>query len=268
MGGIQGVMFRVTATLCCGVAIASAQAFAPTGTLKFEVGTVKPSVPGAPMTGIRPAPGGRRYSGTGVPLRSMLWIAYQVKPEQIEGGPSWVDTEPFDLNAQAEHPSSIEDLHIMLQNLLTEEFKLQFHYSRKEMQAYVLDVDKFGPKNMTPHPHPYGDNVLLDRYTEKLVHATWKAHCASLDFLAWRLSQIFDRPVINQTHIPGCFDFDLVFTRDLPPGYEEGEVFNGEPLDTSGPTVFQALRSQLGLRLETKKAPVETLVIDSERGPP
>jgi uncharacterized protein (TIGR03435 family) len=71
-----------------------------------------------------------------------------------------------------------------------------------------------------------------------------------------------DRPVINKTQIKGGFDFELSYTRDLPPGIREGALLNGEPIDTSGPNIFTAIRQQLGLKLEAQKGPVETLVID------
>jgi uncharacterized protein (TIGR03435 family) len=108
------------------------QRFAPTGRLTFEVASVKPSPPGTEAAEVRPAPGGRRYVGVHTPLRSYLYVAYQVRPEQIIGGPRWVDSELYDLNAEAERPSSIEDLHVMLQNLLSERFKLRFHLIRRK----------------------------------------------------------------------------------------------------------------------------------------
>jgi uncharacterized protein (TIGR03435 family) len=247
---------------------AAGQAFAPTGSLTFEVASIKPSQPGGSEGGVRPAPGGQRYIGSNVVLRSYLYVAYQVKPEQIAGGPGWVDTEPYDLNAEAEKPSSIEDLHIMLQNLLTERFKLRFHYETKEMLAYVLTVDKNGPKNLKAHPGASGGDVLLDRATEQLGREKWSAHCASMNFFIWRLSPWFDRPFINQTSLKGCFDFELTFARELPLSVCQGNVPSDlASIDTSGPTIFEALPKQLGLKLESKKAPVETLVIDHAERP-
>jgi uncharacterized protein (TIGR03435 family) len=237
------------------------QAFAPTGSLTFEVAAIRPSKPDTPGGGVRPA-GDRRYVGTNVSLRGYLYVAYQVKAEQIAGGPAWVDTESYDLNAEAEKPSSIEELHIMLQNILTERFKLRLHHEVKEMSAYVLAVDKDGPKNLKPHPGAAGGDVILDQATEQLLHDKWTAHCASMDFFTWRLSGMFDRPIINQTNLDGCFDFEIAFTRELPRGMQEGQLFNGAPIDTYGPTIYQALQKQLGLKLEARKAPVDTLVID------
>jgi uncharacterized protein (TIGR03435 family) len=247
--------------------LAAGQAFAPTGSLMFEVASVKPSQPGTTGGVVRPAPGGRRYVGSNLPLRSYLYVAYQVKEEQITGGPAWVDTELYDLNAEAEKPTNIEELHIMLQNILTERFKLQFHFEKKENSAYVLSVDKDGPKNLKPHPSPSGGDVLLDQVSEGLVHDKWTAHCASINFFVWRLSGWFDRPIINQTALDGCFDFELSFTRELPSGVQEGQLFNGTPIDTYGPTIYQAFQKQLGLKLEAKRAPVDTMVIDHAERP-
>jgi uncharacterized protein (TIGR03435 family) len=73
--------------------------------------------------------------------------------------------------------------------------------------------------------------------------------------------------VIDQTGIKGGYDFALAYTMDLPPGVSESAIVNGAPLDTSGPTIFEALRQQLGLRLEPRKGPVRIIVIDHVEKP-
>src|SRR5690348_4760992 len=110
---------------------------APSGP-RFEVASIKLSEPGQNMRGIRPAPGGQRYVATNATLRMMLLIAYRLKNDQLTGGPDWIDNEGYDMNAKAERPSSVEELHIMLQNLLAERFHLQFHRQSKELPVYVL----------------------------------------------------------------------------------------------------------------------------------
>ena len=256
---------RMLAAALMAAAVAAAQAFAPTGSLTFDVASLKRSQPGAAEAGVRPAPGGRRYVGN-VPLRTYLYVAYQVRPEQIVGGPRWADSELYDLNAQAEAPSSIEDLHVMLQNLLTERFKLRFHFEAKEMRAYVLTVDNNGPKNLKLRPSGSGGDVILERTAAQMVHETWTAHCASMDFFVWRFSAWLDQPMTNRTDLKGCFDFRLEFTRELP-RVQDGQLIDGIPIDTSGPTIYQALQSQLGLKFESKKASVETMVIDYAERP-
>src|SRR5580658_8760416 len=96
--------------------------------LKFDVASLKPSQADGPGPfGIRPAPGGRRYVASSVPLSLMIAVAYRLKGSQITGGPAWFNTDRFDMNAEAEKPSTVEELHAMLQNLLADRFKLQFH---------------------------------------------------------------------------------------------------------------------------------------------
>jgi uncharacterized protein (TIGR03435 family) len=88
-----------------------------------------------------------------------------------------------------------------------------------------------------------------------------------MDFFAWRLSQNLDRPVVDQTQLTGGYDFDLTFTKDRPPDLPPDATFNGTPMDWSGPTIFDAVRQQLGLRLESRKGPVDTIVIDHAEKP-
>lgn len=73
--------------------------------------------------------------------------------------------------------------------------------------------------------------------------------------------------VVDQTNLKGGYDFDLSFTADLPPGTQPGALLNGEPIDTSGPPIFEAIRKQLGLRLERRKGSADTLVIDHAEKP-
>ena len=97
---------------------------------------------------------------------------------------------------------------------------------------------------------------------EKPLHQKLKMTSVSMDYFAFGLTVIMDRPVINRTAIEGAYDFTLTYTMDLPPGVSENTIVNGAPLDTSGPTIFEALRSQLGLLLEPRRGPVQIMVID------
>jgi uncharacterized protein (TIGR03435 family) len=248
-------MHRIAVTI-----LLSVSAFAQPKTLKFEVASLKPAPEGGRGGAIRPAQGGERYLANNLPLRMLIQVAYQLKPDQIVGGPDWVNTDRWDMNAKAEKPSNADELHLMLQDLLVERFQLKFHNETKEMPVYVLSVDK-GSK-MTAHDAASAGDPWIDQAIQGAVHAKWSAKFASMDFFAWRLSQILDRPVINRTDLKGGFDFDLSFTRDLPPGIAPDALVNGEPIDTSGPNIFSAVKQQLGLKLEAQKGPVQIMVID------
>jgi len=240
-------------------------AFTQPKTLKFEVASIKPTAEGGRGGGIRPAQGGERYIATGMPLRGLMMVAYRVKPEQIVGGPDWISTDRWDMNAKAEKPSTPEELHVMLQDLLAERFQLKFHRDTKELPIYVLSVDKT-PK-MTPHEAASAGDPWIDQSVERIVQVKMSAKFAPMDYFAWRLGQLLDRPVVDRTGLKGGFNFEFTYTRDLPPGVPPGALINGEPIDTSGPTIFTALKAQLGLKLEAQKGPVETMVIDKVEKP-
>jgi uncharacterized protein (TIGR03435 family) len=142
-------MHRIIVAVFAAIGLLNAQT-PPPASLKFEVASVKPSRPGENIGGIRPAPGGERYRATNLTLKQFIAVAYRLKSDQIVTGAKWMETDHFDMNAKAERPSTLEELHIMLQDLLTERFKLQLHHETKELPIYALVVDKGGIK-MQPH---------------------------------------------------------------------------------------------------------------------
>ncbi|HEY1493299.1 MAG TPA: TIGR03435 family protein, partial [Candidatus Solibacter sp.] len=128
-----------------------AQAPAPdSSALRFEVASLKSTPAGGRGGMIRPSPGGERYLATGISLQLLMTVAYRVKADQITGGPAWTLTDRWDMNAKAERPSTVEEMHTMLKNLLADRFQLRFHLETKELSVYALTVDKAGLK-LTPH---------------------------------------------------------------------------------------------------------------------
>lgn len=177
-----------------------------------------------------------------------------------------MDTDTFDMQAKAEKPSNVEELHIMLQNLLAERFQLQFHRSTKVMPMYALTVEKGGPK-MEAHTAKSAGDPWVDIQQTKFLHQTWIATFVPMDYFAWRLSMLMDLPVVDQTNLKGGYDFKLSYTADLPPNLPAEARINGEAIDTTGPSIYEAVREQLGLKLEKTKGPVEILQIDRVEKP-
>jgi uncharacterized protein (TIGR03435 family) len=247
------------------IALAVAQSPAPDAALKYEVASVKPATPGQPGMA-RPEPGGQRYRGTNLPLNLYISSAYRIKADQVVGAPGWVDTDRFDIEAQAEKPSSLEQHHLMMQSLLAERFHLKFHFETKEMPVYALTVESSGPK-LTPHDAANSGEPWIEQGRDKPFHAGWTATAASMELFAFRLASILDRPVIDQTGLKGDYDFTLTYTMDLPPNLPSTALLNGEPLDLSGPSIFQAIRQQLRLRLDARKGPAKVMVIDHVEKP-
>jgi uncharacterized protein (TIGR03435 family) len=265
-------MYRTaTAVLVSGLmgALAIAQEPPADPNLKFEVATLKASPAGQERTGpcgIRPQPGGQTYSADCTSLKGFLTVVYRIKPDQITGGPAWADNDRFEMRGKAEKPSNADELHVMLRNLLIERCKLQYHFEKKELPIYALTVDKGGPK-LTPHEAKNAGDPWIDQTQAQFLHVKMVATFCPLDYLAFRLGQMMDRPVVDMTGLKGGYDFTLEFTRELPPNIPETAQINGSPIDTSGLTVYEAVQKQLGLKLERQKGPAPILVIDHAEKP-
>ena len=260
-----------TAVIVSGLmgALAGAQEPPADPNLKFEVATLKPSPAGQERTGpcgIRPQPGGQSYSADCMSLKGFLNVIYRIKPDQVTGGPAWADNDRFEMRGKAEKPSSADELHVMLKNLLIERFKLQYHFEKKELPIYALTVDKGGAK-LTPHEAKNAGDSWIDQTQAQFLHMKMVATFCPLDYFAFRLGQMMDRPVVDMTGLKGGYDFTLEFTRELPPNIPETAQINGSPIDTSGLTVYEALQKQLGLKLERQKGPAPILVIDHAEKP-
>jgi uncharacterized protein (TIGR03435 family) len=239
---------RLRLATCALLAFAAA-ASAADKTLAFEVASVKPTHGDSPGGGIRAMPGGQTYLATGATLRLMIMLMYKVSDRQLAGGPSWMNFDRWDVNAKAERPSSLDQLHQMFQTLLADRFQLRFHTETREMTAYVLTLDKSGSKmKRNPSPEPF-DFPLKPTGPGKFVpnHLDMKYFC-------WWLGQPLQAPVVNQTGLDGFYDFTL----EVPPP-ENGRP---DPSDT-----FAAMREQLGLKMEMRKAPVAVMVIDRAERP-
>lgn len=205
-------------------------------------------------------------------LARFIAMAYAVKPYQVTGGPNWIDTEHYDILAKLEHaaeealpPDSTPrqraeaddaQRRAALQDLLAERFQLKFHRETKEMPCYALTVAKGGFKlKESPNKGEHGTNSQGNGNQRSLT-ATGVDMGRVVTFLARQL----DRPVVDMTHIQGFYDFTLSWTPD--------DLKNaGAPDQPALPSLFTALQENLGLKLESQKAPVELLVIDGAERP-
>jgi uncharacterized protein (TIGR03435 family) len=234
---------------------------------KFEVLSVKPSQPGSLVQSIGSAPGGERYQAKAVTLKTLIQTAYRVRADQIVGGPNWIGVDRFDLEAKAEKPSSEVELRAMLKSALSERFGLQFRSDTKELPAYILTAEKSGPK-MTPHDPERTGEAKVAFTTLQPLHMKVAGTAASMELFAFRMNYLLDRPMIDQTGLSGGYDFTLTYTMEAPESMKEAmTTHGGQPIDFTGPTIFKALREQLGLRLEPAKAPVEIMSISAVSKP-
>lgn len=222
---------------------------------EFEVATVKPAKQDQTGGGIRPLPGGQSYIAQNVPVRLIIMLMFHLTDTQVAGGPSWIGSDRWDIEAKAEHPASVDELHVMFQNLLIDRFNLKFHTEKKEMPVYSLVVDKPGSK-MKPNnsPEPY-EIPIRGAGRGKIA-----AQRCSMSYFTWVLAQQAGRPVLDKTGLPGFYDFTFEWMPQpvTLPGTDGADASAGG----EGPSLFTALREQLGLRLDAGKGPVEVMVID------
>jgi uncharacterized protein (TIGR03435 family) len=179
--------------------------------------------------------------------------------QHVTGGPGWVDSDLWDVKAKADKSYSLDDLHTMFQNLLADEFKLKFHKEVKQGPVYVLTVDKSGSK-MKVNDSPQDYEIPIQGGPGFVT----VGKRVPMEYLCYNLGQILrndDRPVIDKTGLTGFYDFTLSFMPELAPG------FTVAPELQNRPSIFDALRDQLGLRLEAQKGPVVYYVIDSVERP-
>lgn len=225
--------------------------------LTFDVASIKLAKPGTPGGAIKVMPGGEEYIAQDAPVKLLIALMYKIPMRQITGGPDWLSTDLYEIDAKANHSYNIDDLHVMFQNLLTDEFKLKFHKEIKEGNVYALTIDRSGLK-MKEHTADQAFNIPITGG----VAAGFTGDRVDMQYLCWWLGQVLtndQRPVVDMTGLTKFYDFKLTFVPELPPNVSP-ETIPGEILNR--PTLFEALKLQLGLRLDPQKGPVEYYVID------
>jgi bla regulator protein blaR1 len=242
----------------------------------FEVASIKPNKSGEPNVRLMFTPNG--FSATNAPLGEVIRLAYQVQEFQMSGGPPWINSERYDIEAKvdssvAEKLNQLDmDQHrLLLRPLLEDRFQLKVHQETKELPIYALVVAKNGPKLHAAKPD--------DTYPEGIKGPDGVGHPGLMRMgpggitaqglpmatIARLLSQQLGRTIVDKTGLTGNYDVNLKWTPDNGPGSMMGP--DSKPTPDSGPSIFTAIQEQLGLKLESQKGPVEVLVIDRVERP-
>jgi uncharacterized protein (TIGR03435 family) len=225
--------------------------------LTFDVAAIHPAQPGSDRGIIKPLPAGNGYTVENMSVKTMMSVIYRIPSRQITGGPDWFNTATFDVDAKVDGTYSIDDLHTMFKNLLADRFGLKFHTAKKEGAVYALVVDKSGMK-MTPDGSAGGLEIPIVRQTP----SKWVGTKVPMEYLCWFIGQQMrsdPRPVIDKTGLTQVYSFTLTFAPELPPGLTREDLL---PELQDMPTISDAVRGQLGLRLEPAKGLVDNYVID------
>jgi uncharacterized protein (TIGR03435 family) len=270
-------MRRLMVVLAAGLAavVVNAQAPPPAALRPaFEVAAVRPNTSGSASMNVGTQPGGR-FNAVNIPLTQLIQNAYRVHDFQIIGGPAWL-SDRFDVIAKAETefapaaPGTIGTQWLMLQSLLAERFQLVAHRETREMDIYALmrarEDGRLGPRlrqsdidcaaltrpgaTLPPPAAPAPGMRPIRPCMIRAGGGNVVAGASRLDVLVANLSSETRRIVENRTGLTGVFDIDLSWAPD-------GST------DTTRASLFTALQEQLGLKLESTRAPVEVLVIDS-----
>jgi uncharacterized protein (TIGR03435 family) len=237
---------------------------------KFEVASIKLSVEQRLMA-VRPMPGGRLVATA--PVKLLIMNAYGLQRSEIVGGPDWINTDRYEIEAKAEDNASRGRLMLMLQSLLEDRFQMRAHRETRESSAYVLIVDKNGPKLVPPKEGacPAADTSASLGRSEAAAPPCGQIGISTspsgvriegsrvpISELVRGLAVALDQPVLDRTNLVGSFDIRLQFIDEVP---------GAPPSDSPGPSVFIALQEQLGLKLKFAKGPIEFLVIDHVERP-
>lgn len=275
-------------------------------TPSFEVASVKSNKGGigGPMM-MRMLPSS--FNATNVSVQMLLTMALRIRQFQIQGAPPWLNTDRFDINAKAPEGTPPDQLMAMVKSLLADRFKLVSHNETKESPIYALVMarsdGKLGPKMAKTTddcdavlaqrraaaraggpggpavftPPPIGErpvctiNMGSSQGPNGGFMMRFRGGGQTIDNLVRQLEGMVDRSIVNKTGLTGLYDFDLEFVpRFAGMGPSTGGISatgqgTAAPID-DGATVFEAVQ-QLGLKLESTRAPVEYLVIDSVEKP-
>jgi uncharacterized protein (TIGR03435 family) len=231
---------------------------------------------------------------TNATLKMLLMRAYGVKNYQIQG-PAWIESDGYDLMAKVPDGVPADKVPAMLQALLAERFGAKIHKETRILPAYELTVAKGGPKlreaetgKLPAMPEPGSGSgppplsslpagavmFMINANGSRMVRGNM-----TIEQLVNHLTTSLDRPVFDKTDLKGTYEIDLSYLGNESDGIGKMFAANGPPpgpdpggrgdpgrqADANTPiaTVFQAVQETLGLKLEAKKSPVETIVVDS-----
>src|SRR6185437_13308274 len=233
----------------------------------FDVSTVKPADPNARSSNLNL--GRDDIKSNNLPVLFLLQFAYGLNggsKDQIVGAPAWVSTARFDIDAKMDETTAaaiskmtaderVATLRGMLQTLLAERFSLVVHRETQALPVLALTVARGGTKlvSSAAAPTPQGEWTGLHNPGPGQM----EGRDVTISDLTSALSnkpEIDGRLVIDQTGLRGKYNFALAWAPE--------NARSTESADTAGPSLFTALKEQLGLQLEGKKAPVDCIVID------
>jgi uncharacterized protein (TIGR03435 family) len=235
----------------------------------FEVASIKKNVSRSFPVGPEARPGGA-FVSTNVALERVMRFAYDLPDYRIAGGPDWVRTETFDIEARAGRDVPPAELRQMLQALLEDRFQLVARREQREMSLYALLLrnDRQRGPNLRESPagcaEPGGRGQTMEERRTPNGGVSTRRGCVPMAALAASLSSALQSPVDDRTALTGRWDYELSFTGERRRGTSPAAAAQ-DP--NEAPALLTAVEEQLGLRLESRRGPVDVLVIESAARP-
>jgi uncharacterized protein (TIGR03435 family) len=229
----------------------------------FDVATIKPSSSNdSSLSGL--GMNGRNFRIRNGSLGDLIGFAYNLQMRQIVGGPDWMNSSRYDIDAlpNVEGSPNADQMRVMMRKLLAERFGLKFHKDKREMAAFVLTAGKGGPK-LAPTQVPGNFPDVRMRPGDGGLRLNM-ADMTMDEFSSFLKMMVLDRPVVDDTGITGRYDFGVTFLPD-------DTMFNGHPPKVpaetaSAPALLDAVQ-QVGLKLTAEKTAVDVVVIDHVEKP-
>jgi uncharacterized protein (TIGR03435 family) len=223
----------------------------------FNVASVKMSDPNREISVTQWDPG--RFVARATSLKQLVQLAYQITGLQISGGPNWLGSKRFDIEANSEGVHTKDELLQMLQSLLASRFKLALHRETRELSIYVLTL---GDNRGELHDAPVGQPTFIDLRGTPLPDNGLMfeviGQSVSMSYLADYLTGRFNRVVMDRTGLKGEFDFEA----KVP--LNEQDLIDKQAAVATG---MSSAIPELGLKLGTQKSSVEILVVDNAEAP-
>jgi len=212
----------------------------------FEVASVKQIRDYSPLATMSGDISHGRLTLTNAHIRQLIAVAYEIQGVRIEGGPGWIASDQFAIDAKAEDPEATErQVRMMLQSLLEERFQLRIHRETKQLPNFTLRMANGGARLDKAEDHG------TDRCDRSMEAGHYHLVCrhVQIETLANALSALLRAPVVDATGLTGDYDFAL--------SWEGDDMYSAVPDAVD----------KFGLKLEMKKVPTDVIVVDSVEHP-
>jgi uncharacterized protein (TIGR03435 family) len=256
LGGVKRIVLGLAIIVCIATGASALNPAAAQGSSdsarRFDVASIKSNSDASSRLRMQRLPGGG-LAITAATVRDLVRFAFAVDALQVYGSVGWMNSERFDILAKlvdGQEKVTKEQSLRMLQSLLAERFQLKVHKEYKEMPAYVLTV---GPEGHKLNPMTDEPKQPTPKKGTAILRTTTTSGLASA------LTSMLGRVVVDETHLSG--DYDILLE------YSPVRASPDTTLDGSGPSVSEAVRDELGLRLVSRRAPVEVITIDRVERP-